>query len=138
MERQGGSIRVTVVADNGKAESTPRTVTLAAADVLAVEDVSSGERSGTPGAETKIVLVEELSIRAPWVFSNEDDNAPARHRELLVTESRRVVEQILAWAQFHPPTYSAHDVEEWDAWLAAGMPLKKDIVVLPPLKLRRQ
>jgi hypothetical protein len=137
MERQGGSIRVTVVADNGKVEAKPRTVTLAAADVLAVENVSSSERQGTPRAEAKIVLVEE-PIRAPWVFSEEDDDAPARHGELLVTESRRVVEQILAWARVHPPTYSAENVAEWDAWLAAGMPLEEDVVVLPPLKLRRR
>jgi hypothetical protein len=138
VKTQVSSICVTVIADSGSREDTPRKVTLAATDILSVDDTVSNRESSTPEGKCRIVLIEEVQPRVPWVFSDEDDDTPLPHRELVVTESRRVVDLILGWARAQPRTYSAGDVKEWDDWLAAGMPLREDLVVQPPVKIVRR
>lgn len=54
---------------------------------------------------------------------DEDDDAPPRHRELIVAESRRVVDLIVGWARARERTFSADDVKQWDDWLDAGLRL---------------
>ena len=138
MEHQVSSIRVTVIADSGSCEDTPRTVTLAATDILSVDDTVSNRESSILEGGCRIVLIAEVRPRVPWVFSDDVDDAPPRHRELVVAESRRVVDLILGWARTHPRIYSAGDVKEWDDWLAAGMPLTEDLVVPPPVRIVRR
>jgi hypothetical protein len=140
MNTQGeaGTIRLTVLADGGLLEPAPRQVTLAATNVLSVHDDAPSERSLSPASRCRIVLVEEAAPRAPWVFSDENDDASPPHRELLVAESRRTVDLLVQWALAQPRTYSADDVKEWDDWVAAGKPLDKDLIVGPPAKIVRR
>ena len=128
MEGSAGHVRVTVVADSSAATDVPRPMMLTPAEILGVHDAASGDLAPAPEGGARIVLVETVTVRTPWVFSDADEEAPPPHRELLVAESVRVVNLTLGWARWHPKTFTEDDVKKWDEWLAAGCPLDHAVV----------
>ena len=138
MEGNAGQIGVTVVADSAGGTDFPRPMTLAPADILGVHDLASGDLAPAPEGRTRIVLVETITGRTPWVFSDADEDAPPPHREVVVTEDARVVNLILGWARWHPKTFTEDDVKKWDAWLKAGCPLDHAVVAPDRASFRKK